>query len=119
MGLKKELISKIEFLGNISFLGQIVDLESSSAKDILFQLKSEHQNFVGVLGTKTGSKCTISIALSEQLVNNGQHHAGKIIKELSKLIKGGGGGQPFFATAGGSNPNGLNDAIVKAKEIFS
>jgi len=119
MGLKKELVSKIESLGDVSFLGEIVDLESTSVKDILFQLKSEHQNFVGVLGTKTDSKCTISIALSDKLVNDGQHHAGKIIKELSILIKGGGGGQAFFATAGGSNPNGLNKAIVKAKEIFS
>ena len=118
-GLKKELVSKIEILGDVSFLGQIVDLESSSVKDILFQLKSENQNFVGVLGTKTGAKCTISIALSDQLTKDGKHHAGKIIKELSQLIKGGGGGQSFFATAGGSNPNGLNEAILKAKEIFS
>ena len=119
IGLKNELVSKIENLGNVSFLGQIVDLESSSVKDILFQLKAENRNFVGILGTKKGPKCTISIALSDQLVKDGQYHAGKIIKDLSQLIKGGGGGQSFFATAGGSNPNGLEEVILKVKEIFS
>ncbi|MCF8434388.1 MAG: alanine--tRNA ligase, partial [Crocinitomicaceae bacterium] len=88
-----------------------------SIKDILFQLKGEVDNFFGVIGGNEGDKCTISIIAADSLIADKGINAGNIVREVSKHIQGGGGGQAFFATAGGKNPNGLKDAIadVKAK----
>jgi alanyl-tRNA synthetase len=57
--------------------------------------------------------------ISEKLVKSNQLHAGTIVKELAKEIKGGGGGQPFFATAGGSDPSGIEEALRKSEEYIS
>ena len=114
--IKTSLKDKIETIGNISFLGESVDLDGGSIKDILFQLKGEQENFVGVLGGKDDDKCTLSIIISESVVSNLKLDAGKMIREVSKHIQGGGGGQAFFATAGGKNAQGLPLAIAEIKE---
>jgi alanyl-tRNA synthetase len=76
-------------------------------------------NLVLVVGGKSDGKATISIAISEELAKAKSWHAGNLVRESAKLIGGGGGGQPFFATAGGKDPNGLTKAIafVKAELI--
>ena len=114
--IKTSLKDKIETIGNISFLGESVDLDGGSIKDILFQLKGEQENFVGVLGGKDDDKCTLSIIISESVVSDLKLDAGKMIREVSKHIQGGGGGQAFFATAGGKNAQGLPLAIAEIKE---
>ena len=77
----------------------------------------EVSNFFGVLGGKEEDKCTLSIIASDEIISSKNIDAGKIIREVSKHIQGGGGGQAFFATAGGKNTQGLEAAIgeVKAK----
>jgi alanyl-tRNA synthetase len=72
---------------------------------------------VAVIGGKAEVKCTLSIIVSEELSKANDIHAGNLIREASKFIQGGGGGQPFFATAGGTKPEGLQEAIdwVKTK----
>ena len=114
--IKTSLKDKIQTIGNISFLGESVELDGGSIKDILFQLKGEQENFVGVLGGKNDDKCTLSIIISESVVSDLKLDAGKIIREVSKHIQGGGGGQAFFATAGGKNVQGLPLAIAEIKE---
>ncbi|PQL93762.1 alanine--tRNA ligase [Apibacter adventoris] len=105
----------IQKIGDINYLGLITNLNNSSVKDIIFQLKAEIKNLFIIVGTKTNNKPTISVGISDDLVKSGKCHAGTIVKELAQEIKGGGGGQPSFATAGGSDIGGLERAIQKSK----
>jgi alanyl-tRNA synthetase len=117
--VKAELKTKIESKGDFSYFDAIVELDAASVKDILFQLKGEVSNLVAVVGSKEADKCALSVIIDESLVKDKALDAGKIIRELSKHIDGGGGGQAFFATAGGKNPNGLTAAIEQFKTFLS
>ena len=86
--------------------------------EIAFEIKSELSNFILLLTSNLNDKPIITLMISENLVQSKGWNAGAIIRELSVEIKGGGGGQPFFATAGGSDVGGLKKAIEKSKEIF-
>ncbi len=113
--LKYDLQHKIQKLDNFSLLAEIVETDAGSIKDILFQLKGENDNFIGILCGDQNDKCSVSILISDELIND-QRNAGQIIKEVSKFIQGGGGGQANFATAGGKNSKGLKEALDLAKE---
>ena len=115
LGIKKELKNEIQSINGVHFLEKILPLDNSSIKDILFQLKGETENFVGVIGGHEGDKCSINVIISENLVKYKDLNAGGLIKEVAPLIKGGGGGQPFYATAGGKDPGGLQKAIELIK----
>ncbi len=117
--IKAVLSTKISTENGIQFLGEIVDLDSDSVKDILFQLKSETDNFVGVIGNKDGAKCTLSLIISENLVKDKDWDASKLIRSAAQHIQGGGGGQNFFATAGGKLPSGLSMAISEIKLLLA
>ena len=117
--IKAVLSTKISTENGIQFLGEIVDLDSDSVKDILFQLKSETDNFVGVIGNKDGAKCTLSLIISENLVKDKGWDASKLIRSAAQHIQGGGGGQNFFATAGGKLPSGLSMAISEIKLLLA
>jgi alanyl-tRNA synthetase len=117
--IKAVLSTKISAKNGIQFLGEIVDLDSDSVKDILFQLKSETDNFVGVIGNKDGSKCTLSLIISDNLVKDKGWDASKLIRSAAQHIQGGGGGQNFFATAGGKLPSGLSMAISEIKLLLA
>ncbi|PQL91694.1 alanine--tRNA ligase [Apibacter adventoris] len=108
----------IQKIGDINYLGLITNLNNSSVKDIIFQLKAEIKNLFIIVGTKTNNKPTISVGISDDLVKSGKCHAGTIVKDLAQEIKGGGGGQPSFATAGGSDIGGLERAIQKSKNFL-
>lgn len=112
--VKSELKSKITEKNGINVLEAIVSLDGNAIKDILFQLKGEVENLFAVIGGDNEDKCTISIMISDDLVKDKGLHAGNIVRAVSKHIQGGGGGQPFFATAGGKKPAGLKDAIAEA-----
>ena len=116
--IKKDLKKKMTTVNGINFLGVKVNLNPASIKDILFQLKGEHDDFVGVLAYADKNKCGISVILSENLVDDKNLNASKIIKDISHHIQGGGGGQAFFATAGGKDPNGIEAAINEAKSML-
>ena len=115
--VKTDLKVKISEYNGVNLLSEIIDLDGTSIQDILFQLKGEVKDFVGIIGGKEGDKCTLSIIASDNIVADKDFNAGKIISEVSKHIQGGGGGQAFFAKAGGKNANGLQEAIdaVKSK----
>ncbi|MGE0090265.1 MAG: alanine--tRNA ligase [Bacteroidales bacterium] len=117
--IKSELITKIEKIGEIQFIGSIVQLESAAIiKDLSFQLKNEVENLILVLGTELDGKANLSLMISDNLVKDKKLNAGQIIREIAKEIDGGGGGQPFYATAGGKNKEGLTKAIEKVKTFI-
>lgn len=116
--VKKELVEAIESINGVNFLAKKVDLDSGAIKDLAFQLKGEVENLFMILGAANEGKAVITIALSDSLVKGKDLHAGNMIRELAKEIGGGGGGQPNFATAGGKNANGIENALTKAKEYL-
>ena len=109
--VKGDLKKNISEQNGVNVLAEIVELDGASIQDILFQLKGEVDNFVGILGGVADGKCSLSIIATDNIVKEKDFHAGNIIREVSSHIKGGGGGQPFFAKAGGKNPDGLQQAI--------
>ena len=116
--LKNALKNEIKQTNGINIISKIIDVPSvDTMKTIAYQLKNEiDNNLFLVLGAKIGEKANLAIMISNDLVEKGLN-AGQIIREAAKEIKGGGGGQPFFATAGGKNPAGLQKALDKAIEI--
>jgi len=117
-GLKDELINQIEKIGDINFLAKKVELDAGGVRDLAFKLNKEIDNMFLVLGSAKDGKAGITIMISENLVKEKGLNAGTIIREVAKEIQGGGGGQPHFATAGGKNPNGIEKALAKAREIL-
>jgi len=117
--VKAELINEITEVNGIKFLAKKVALDPNSIKDIAFQLKGQFDDLFLVLGTESNGKPNISVMVSDKLVEEKSLNAGKIVRELAKEIQGGGGGQAFFATAGGKNVDGLDKAIALAKDIIS
>jgi len=119
--LKKDLISDAEEHNGVKLIAEKVEVGSSNdLKEICAQLRGELSTFACVLGAVIDNKPAIAIAFSEDLIKEKGMHAGNLIREAAKLVQGGGGGQPFVATAGGKNPDGVPDAIEFAKkEILS
>ena len=116
---KKDLLKQIEKIGDTNFITVKSDsLSVADVKDIAFQLKAEIENLVFIAGVSNNGKANLSIMLSDNLVKEKALNAGQIVREAAKEIQGGGGGQAFFATAGGKNPDGLPKAIAKAKELI-
>ena len=117
--IKKELREKITSLNGVSFLAERVDLDPAELKDIAFQLKGETQNLFAVFAGESGGKATLTCVISEELVKDRNLNASNIIRELAKEINGGGGGQAFFATAGGTKAEGLDVALQKAADYVA
>ncbi|MCH7408383.1 alanine--tRNA ligase [Belliella sp. DSM 111904] len=117
--LKGELIAKVETSEKVSKLFVKIDLPSADAlKKLSFELKNEVKNLVAVIAASIDGKPQIAVVIDEQLVSNLGLNAGQAIRELAKEIQGGGGGQPFFATAGGKKLDGLDAVVDKAKVMF-
>ena len=116
--LKADLKNEISEMNGINFLAKQVDLDANGIKDISFELGGEIDNLFLLLGTNQNGKALLSCYISKDLVASKNLDAGKIIRELGTYIQGGGGGQPFFATAGGKNPDGLSEALSKGKDYI-
>ncbi len=113
--IKANLKSKVLFEKGVNIISGIVEVEDAAMlKDLAFQLKGEVENLYLVLGTESNGKPNLTIMISENLVTEKGLDAGKIVREAGREIQGGGGGQPFYATAGGKNAAGLQAAIDKA-----
>ena len=117
--LKGELIKEITEVNGVNFLAKKVDLDAGGIKTIAFQMKAELNDLFLVLCNENKGKANITILVSEELSKSKELHAGNIVRELAKEINGGGGGQPFFASAGGSNPAGIDKVIIKAVSIVN
>ena len=101
------------------FLAEKVDLDGGGIKDLAFELKKEYKDILLLLAAENNGKVVISCLVGDDTINQRGLHAGNIIKELSQEIKGGGGGQPFFATAGGSDPSGIPKVLEKVKSYLN
>lgn len=113
--VKGELKSKITAINGVNFIAEQVDLDASGIKDLCFELGGEVDNLFAIFGADTNGKAILSCYISKSLVAEKDINAGQIVRELGKYIQGGGGGQPFFATAGGKNPAGIEQALDEAK----
>jgi alanyl-tRNA synthetase len=117
--IKKDLIKTIDKKEDINFIAQLIQFDSAEEiKNMLFELKNEVPNLFCVLGAEVKGKPSISVIINDELVKTKNLNAGNIVRELAKEINGGGGGQPFYAQAGGSKLEGLAIAIDKAKKLL-
>jgi len=119
-GIKKELLGEVKSLGDLNVLINEVAVPSADAlKKLSFELKNEVSDLVMVLAGNINGTPMISVMVSENVVKSHELNAGNMVRELAKEIKGGGGGQPFYATAGGKDVNGLSEVVIKANEYIS
>ena len=116
--VKQELQTQLKTVNGIEFLAAEVDLTPPAIKDLAFDLGQGKDNLFLVLVTQKGGKPVISCYISKVLVAERSMNAGNIVKELGKHIQGGGGGQPFFATAGGKNPEGIPAMLEAAAGLI-
>jgi alanyl-tRNA synthetase len=117
--LKRDLLNKMEQVNGVNYIADIIDIDSAGAmKDMAFQMKNEVDNLVLLLGANIDGKANLSLMVSENLVKEKDLNANEIISEAAKEIKGGGGGQPFFATAGGKAPDKLSAALDKGRKLL-
>ena len=116
-GLKGELASQLQDVNGIKFLATQVDLNAEGAKDLAYELGTLGTNLFLVLATAEDDKPMLSCYISKELVAEKNLNAGTVVRELGKYIQGGGGGQPFFATAGGKNAAGIKEALEKAVDL--
>jgi alanyl-tRNA synthetase len=112
--MKGELAQELQEINGIQFLAKQVDLSPEGAKDLAYELGTLGTNVFLVLATDTDEKPMLSCYISKELVAEKNLNAGQVVRELGKFIQGGGGGQPFFATAGGKNVAGIQEALAKA-----
>ena len=116
--IKAKLIEQVQNINGVNVIKAVVPADAQQCKDIVFQIREAMPgSLVCALGTKVGGKPSITVMLSDDMVKDHNLNAGKIVREAAKLIQGGGGGQPFFATAGGKNPDGISAALDKAIEL--
>ena len=115
--LKIDLLLNPERIGSVNFIYKKMDLDAKDLKNFAQGFKKEN-NLVLLLSSTSGSKVLITLLISNDLISEG-YNAKDLINILSKEISGGGGGQDYIATAGGSNLNGLDSTVKKVKELFT
>ncbi|MPL72751.1 Alanine--tRNA ligase [bioreactor metagenome] len=117
--LFNQLKNRTEVFDGVNYIELNLPVSPNIIKDIAYRFKNHFNdnNFVFIAGSVFDSKPTLIIMLSQDLVKKGKN-AGSIVREASKLIQGSGGGQPFFATAGGKDTEAIQEAILKAKELI-
>ena len=112
--IKGDLKNELTEINGIQYLAKQLDLDASGMKDLCFELGSEYKNLFLLFAAENEGKALLSCYISKELVAEKNLNAGQVVRELGKYIQGGGGGQPFFATAGGKNPKGIKEALEKA-----
>lgn len=119
--LKEQLLTKVsQTATGHSLIVERVDVPSADAlKQLAYDLKAKIDDLALVLGADVNGKPQLAVMLPDSLIQGKKLQAGQIVKELAREIKGGGGGQPFFATAGGSDASGLDAALAKGREVLA
>ncbi|WP_116789449.1 alanine--tRNA ligase [Flavobacterium psychrotrophum] len=116
--LKGELAGELQEINGVKFLAKQVDLDANGAKDLAYELGNLGTNLFLVLATVTEDKPMLTCYISKELATEKGLNAGQVVRELGKYIQGGGGGQPFFATAGGKNAAGVPEALSAAENFI-
>ena len=117
--IKGDLKAELEDINGVQFLAKELDLDAAGLKDLAFEMAGEVDNLFLLFGSRSGGKALLSCYISKDLAASRELNAGQIVRELGKLIQGGGGGQPFFATAGGKNPDGIEQALTQVRSYLS
>jgi alanyl-tRNA synthetase len=117
--LSGEIKKQLQEINGVQFLATKVDLDANGIKNLAFTIGKEHKNlFLLFASSEKKDKAMLTCYISKELANERGYDAGKVVRELGKLIHGGGGGQNFFATAGGKNPEGIPKALEKAQDYL-
>ena len=117
--LSGELKNQLQEINGVQFLATKVDLDANGIKNLAFSIGKEHKNlFLLFASAPSNEKAMLTCYISKELANDRGYDAGKVVRELGKLIHGGGGGQNFYATAGGKNPSGIPKALESAKDYL-
>jgi alanyl-tRNA synthetase len=117
--LKGDLIDNAQVINGVTFIAEKVALDPKVIKELVFEIDKAVESLFIILGAENDGKATLTVLISKEIAKSKSLDAGKIVRELGKFIQGGGGGQPHFATAGGKNPSGLEDALQAAKDYLS
>ena len=117
--IAKSLENKLERIGDISLACSRVELDNPALlRDLAFQIRSRFPNICLILGSEIEGKAHLAIMLSDAAIKGYGINASTMVREAAKEIQGGGGGQPFFATAGGKDPKGIDAALARAKKML-
>jgi len=114
----ENLAKNAEEINGIKFISATLDIDPNQAKSLAHDLRSKSKNAFIVLALSAGEKVNLVVALSDEIVKEGKFKAGEIIKTIAPFIKGGGGGQPHLAMAGGKDANGIAAAMAAAKQLI-
>ncbi len=116
--IKKQLVEKCRIEKGVNVVKAVLPIDAASAKDLVFKvLQDIPENLLCVVGAVKDGKPTLNVMISEDLVKEHGMNAGKLVREAAKHIKGGGGGQPHFASAGGKDPDGISAAVDQVIEL--
>lgn len=116
--LKEVLAGELETVGDIRFLAKKVDLDAAGIKDLSFELGAKRDDLFLVLASEQDGKALLSCYISRELVKSRQLDAATVVRHLGKFIQGGGGGQPFYATAGGKDSEGIPEALQESRKYL-
>jgi alanyl-tRNA synthetase len=117
--IKDELAAKVQKSNGYHLIIERISVPNADAlKNIAYALRNQFDDLLLILAADVDSKPQVAVMIGEKLMESKKYHAGNMVKELAKEIEGGGGGQPFFATAGGKNLNGLNAVLEKARKLI-
>ncbi len=116
LSIAEELKKNIKNIKGINLIVCKTDLDATGIKDLAFAMKNDIENLFLVVANESDGKASLTVMLSDKLVSEKGMNASLIVRELAKEINGGGGGQPFYATAGGKNPAGIQKALNKAED---
>ncbi len=115
---KETLIAKSRTVGGVKVVTAVLPMDAAGAKDLVFKIRQAvPECLLCAIGTVDGGKPMLSVMLSDDMVKDHGLNAGQMVREAARLIQGGGGGQPHYATAGGKNADGLSAAIDKVVEL--
>lgn len=118
--VKNELVQKaVKSNGHTLIIEKVTVPNADALKTIAYALRNQFDDLLLVLAADVDHRPQVTVMIGEKLMQTKKFHAGNMVKELAREIDGGGGGQPFFATAGGKNLNGLNKVLEKAREMIS
>ena len=114
----QQLIGKAREVNGVKVIACVLPMEPNAAKDLVFKVRQQiPENLLCVVGTTSQDKPLLTVMMSDDVVKNHELNAGQMVREAAKLIQGGGGGQPHYASAGGKNIDGLSAAVDKVVEL--
>ena len=115
---KEKLLAQARIVNGVKVVTAVMPMKQDMAKDLVFKLRAAADgHLLCVVGSVYEGRPTLSVMISDDLVADHNLNAGQMVREAAKLIQGGGGGQPHFATAGGKNTDGLSAAVDKVVEL--